>query len=80
MESDIRKMELMRREWMAWLHTGNTLKELGFDESWNDPKLKKLHAQVVLWSELVAALRVTQDKDIQDSALNGALRALAVAE
>lgn len=69
-------MEAMRREWETWLATGESVKELGFD-SWDDPKLKKLHAQIVLWSEQLAALRVKQDVTIRADALHDALQRLA---
>lgn len=69
-------METMRQEWQAWIAIGESLKELGY-EGWDDPKLKKFHAQIVLWGELLAALRVEQDDTIRTDALNNAAKQLS---
>lgn len=61
-------MDKMRAEWEAWLATNVELKEAGFQDGWDDPAVRKLHASLLVWGECLADLRNQQtDEDRLDA-------------
>jgi hypothetical protein len=57
---DSNDLELMGQEYEAWAVTNDELKELGYEDGWNNPKLQKLHKKIVFWGEMLALIRTKQ--------------------
>ncbi len=53
----------------AWKDTNAELREIGYADAWNDPRLSRLHAAIVVWGEQLAALRREQSPKEIDQAM-----------
>ena len=67
------ELGVMMGELDAWHITNTELIKLGFLEGWDDSKLKKFHAAIMLWGERLAILRRSQSVETVESALQHAL-------
>lgn len=72
-------MDKMRAEWQAWLATNVELKEAGFQDGWDDPAVRKLHASLLVWGECLADLRIEQTSEIRYEARSDAERQVRIA-
>lgn len=72
-------MDKMRAEWEAWLATNIELKEAGFQDGWDDPAIRKLHASLLVWGECIADLRIEQSSEIRFEARSDAERQVRLA-
>ena len=55
---------LMQTEWSLWHTTNRALRDATGGQKWDDDRWLKLHAAIILWSESLVALRLTQSSEI----------------